>query len=179
MIADGNIETEKPPTFERIDEYKALLDNLAGASLSRQNMNNIFIGLNTVALTALGFFISGHFNLAMWSTAIAVAIVTLTVMPVNFIWIITLTRYGQRAKQNYEYLREIEREFRERRGSSSGRPEIGWFLRVESLGVSRYGHTQLERILARYFFFFYPVICLILVVLTWLVQNHIIPPLSL
>jgi hypothetical protein len=167
-----------PATFERIEEYKAILENLAGLSLRRQTTNNVYVGLNTVFLTALGVFTSTHLNLMMWSTAVVVMVITVAILPLNFIWRITLTRYERSAIIRYDYLREIEEEFRARDGTANNR-DIGLYLRLKKLGLARFGNTQLERILATYFLAFYPAISLILVALTWLVQNHVLAPLTL
>ena len=58
---DSKEKNESPMlsnTFERIEEYKAILENHAEVSARRQRTNDIFVGLNTVFLTALGFLLA-------------------------------------------------------------------------------------------------------------------------
>lgn len=159
--------------FERMDEYKAMLDNLAGLNQRRQSTNNLYVGLNTVFLTAIGVFISTHLDFMNWATAIAVTFITIAILPMNLIWRITLTRYARSAVIRYDYLKEIEEEFRARSEYDKNR-DIGLYIRLDRLGVPRPGAVQLERILATYFLCFYPTISLLLVALTWLTQNHIV-----
>lgn len=130
-VPDNNEQQEKPTTFERIDEYKAVLDNLSGLSSRRQNTNNVYVGLNTVFLTALGFFLSTHLNFIVWSTAVAVGIMTLPLVFLNTVWLCSLKRYGRGAQVRYDYLREIEKEFRGRRDSSDDQHLIGLFTRIK------------------------------------------------
>lgn len=168
--SQGNIH---PETFESMEEYKAILDNLAALSQRRQNTNNLYMGLNTVFLTAVGVFISTHVDLTTWSTAGVVALISLSILPLNFIWRASLTRYGRSLVIRYDYLSEIEEEFRARSGPESGR-NIGLYSRLDKLGVPRFGNSQLERITATYFLCFYPALSLVLAILTAMTQNHLI-----
>jgi hypothetical protein len=111
MISEGDAQAEKSPTFERIEEYKAILDNQSGSSNRRQNTNNIYVGLNTIFLTALGIFISTHLDLKTSAIVISVAIMTVPILVLNAIWLKTLHRYTQFSQVSYDYLREIEPEF--------------------------------------------------------------------
>jgi hypothetical protein len=49
-----------PQAFQRMEEYKAILGNLADVSARRENANNVYVGLNTVFLTAAGVFTVAH-----------------------------------------------------------------------------------------------------------------------
>jgi hypothetical protein len=57
--------------------------------------------------------------------------------------------------------------------------QIGYFLRLRDLKLDRTGNTQYESILVMFFLGFYLLVTVLLAVLTWLVQNHGFPPLTL
>jgi hypothetical protein len=165
-------------TFERIEEYKTVLDQHAQLSARRQHTNDVFVGLNTIFLTALGFLLLQS-HLDTWWIFVVVSAITLIITPLNAIWRIALHRYGYSLAFRYDYLREIEQEFRTRRGSVGNEPEIGLFSRIKETGLHRKGNTQLEMQLATYFICLYPVISLVVGILVYLVRAHLIPPLNI
>lgn len=165
-----------PPRFDRMEEYKALLSNLADVSARRQNANTVYVGLNTVFLTALGVFLSAH--IGSWGGAIGTVIICAVVTPVNVFWLQTVGRYRRTTGVRYEYLREIEHEFRVLDGTRDDEKPIGLFLRLEQKKLHRSFHTQVELRLTIYLTCLYPLIAVAVVLLTYLAQAQYIRPLS-
>jgi len=167
-------------TFERIEEYQAILENHAQLSARRQHINDVYVGLNTIFLTALGILLLQS-HLDTWWILAVVSTVTLIIMPINVTWRAALLNYGDRLSSRYDYLREIEQEFRTRRGKVADQPEIGLFLRLKETGQHhrKKSNTRLEVQLAIYFICLYPVISLVVGILVYLVEAHLIPPLNI
>jgi hypothetical protein len=164
--------------FERIEEYKAILEHHAQLSARRQHTNDVYVGLNIVFLTALGvLLLQSHLN--TWWIFVVVSAVTVIISPLNATWRVALLRYGKSLSFRADYLREIEKEFRIRRGNMPNQPEIGLFLRFKETGLHRKGDTRLEIQLATYFICLYPVISLVVGALVYLVEAHLIPPLTI
>jgi hypothetical protein len=167
-----------PPTFERIEEYKAVLDNLAAVSARRQSLNDVFVGINTVFLTALGVLLFAS-RLSSWGAVIAIGAICALITPINLTWIGALLRYRRGLRFQLQYLREIETEFRQRRGTIPGSPDIGFFLRLNEMRRPRSGNTRLEVLLAVYFLIVYPLIAGAVAALTYCVTNGYLAPLNL
>lgn len=167
----------EPSIFERMGEYQAILEHHAQLSTRRQHTNDVYIGLNTVFLTALGVLLLQS-HLDTWWVFAVVSTMTIIILPINITWRTALLRYGRSLAYRYDYLREIEQEFRTRRGSVANQPEIGLFLRFKDAGLHQKGNTQLEMQLATYFIFLYPLISLVVGILVYLIEAHIIPPLN-
>jgi hypothetical protein len=167
-------------TFERIEEYQAILENHAQLSARRQHVNDVYVSLNTIFLTALGILLLQS-HLDSWWIFVVVSTVTFIIMPINIAWRAALRRYGNRLAVRYDYLREIEQEFRTRRGKVANQPEVGLFLRLKETGLhqSKKSNTHIEMQLALYFIYLYPIISLVVGVLVYLVEAHLIPPLNI
>lgn len=166
-----------PPIFESIDEYQAIMESVETLAARRQNANTLYIGINTAFLTALGVFLYSHLNLLHWASAVVASLITVALLPLNLIWLATLRYYRYYARIRHQYLREIEQEFRERAVKRGNQRKIGMYLRFEETG-RRQGNSLLETRLATYFLLLYPVLSLIVIGISYLVQAHIIPPLS-
>jgi hypothetical protein len=177
--------------FERIEEYKSVLENLVQLSLRRQNTNNVFVGLNTVFLSGLGLLLLST-RVASWWVVGATAALTLAILPLNLNWRAAIRRYKAGVNVRKEYLEEIETEFTERRGGggssggmgggSAGQPNqplLGLFLRIRDTPLKTHGNSELEMRLATYFLVLYPLITLLVALLTGLVTLQIIPGFTL
>jgi hypothetical protein len=177
--------------FERIEEYKAVLDNLVQLSARRQNTNNVFVGLNTIFLTGLGILLLSTRFTSWWIAGAALAL-TLAITPLNLTWRVAIIRYKRGINVRKEYLQEIEQEFRQRRaqtaqgpvglegkegveGTAAGAPPLGLFLKVRETTLHRHGNTELELRLVTYFLVLYPLITLVVGILTYLVSSRVIP----
>lgn len=167
--------------FERIGEYTAVLENLVQLSLRRQNTNNIFVGLNTVFLTGLGILLFST-RLASWWVVGATAAITLAILPLNVTWRTAIKRYKAGISVRKVYLQEIEEEFRKRRGTAemgSSAPPLGLFLKIrDTSSLHQHGNTELEVRVATYFLMLYPIITIVVGILTYFVIYQAIPPLD-
>jgi hypothetical protein len=166
------------PMFERPEEYKAILEHDAQLGARRQYTNGVYVGLNTVFLTALGvLLLQSHLD-TRW-VVVVVGAITVIVLPINITWRVGLRRYERSLSFRYDYLREIEQEFRTRQGKGTHQSEIGLFSRIKEAGLNRPGNIQLEKQLATYFISLYPGILLVVGLAVYLIEVHLIPPLNI
>jgi hypothetical protein len=173
-----SFEEANQHVLERMEEYKAILENQAQISARRQHMNDVYIGLNTVFLTALGLLLVQS-HLDTWWVFAVVCAITLAIMPLNLTWRAALNRYGNLLSRRFDYLRGLEQEFGARRGKIIGPSAGGMFSREVGLGLHVKNNTQLEIRLATYFVCLYPAIAVMVGVLVYLIQAHLIPPLMI
>jgi hypothetical protein len=174
-----------PAIFERIGEYQAVLASVDQLSLRRQNLTAVYMGLNALFLSALGIFISTHLNFTVWSTSVGVVIIAAAIAPLNWFWRRAIKLYDGFLTIRHDYLRSIEEEFRERR-RQAGLGAIGLFSGPEKELIAgrqgdaskavRMGNSWVDYVLARWFAFFYPVVAGLAILVTILVQNHVISP---
>ena len=164
--------------FERMEEYKAILEHHAQLSARRQHTNDVYIGLNTVFLTALGWLLLQS-HLDTWWVFAVVSAMAIIILPINATWRAALLRCKRSLSYRYDYLREIEQEFRTRRGNIANQPEIGLFLRFKEASLDQKGNTHLEMRLATYFIYLYSIIALVVGILVYLIEAHLIPPLNI
>jgi hypothetical protein len=178
-----------PRGYERATEYAAILQDTAGISGRRQTMNDIFVGLNVVYLTAVGFLLSTT-NFESWAPAIAVALGCAGVATVNHIWRRTIKNYSIILDIRHRYIESIEQEFREQRGEpplpNAPKLEAGMFLMLKSARYSRdkkakseydgyklppHGFSKLEADLERLLTSFAVGVALITLLVTFLVTQ--------
>jgi hypothetical protein len=184
--------------FERIGEYQAVLEDLGRLSARRQNLNDVFVAINSLFLTGLGVLLVMT-RLDSWWLAEAVGLMALAITPINVIWRTAILRYKSEVTTHVYYLSSIEREFRQRREATAGRlsevrdpevkshkgrlPEgeiqIGFYLYNDTRRRLHGGKSRLESRLADYFVGLFPGIALLVAVLTYLITNGIIPPMNL
>lgn len=176
--SEYSLEEANQHILERMEEYKAVLETQAQISARRQHMNDVYIGLNTVFLTALGLLLVQS-HLDTWWVFVVVSAVMIAIMPINLTWRAALNRYGNMLSFRFDYLREIEQEFRVWKGKITGPSAVGLHLREKELDLHQKNNTQLEIHLATYFVCLYPVLALIVGVLVYLIQVHLIPPLKI
>jgi hypothetical protein len=170
-------QAHAPTTLDRMAEYQAILGNLAEVSARRQNANTVYVGLNTVFLTALGVFMATRFG--TWPGAIGAMIIGAVVTPINVFWRWALLRFDRHLIVMYDYLRDIEREFRTWHAPTGDRKPVGVFLKFQEVGIPRINDAQIELHLSAYLIWLYPVAVGAILLLTFLSQTHHIPPLSL
>lgn len=163
-----------PSPFERIEEYKAVLDDTAQAANRRRTDNTLFVGLNTLFLTGLGLVASPQAG--SWGAVLTLTIVTLIALPVNVFWRTSLTYWMKSLSVREEYIRSIEQEFRTRSSLSAGELPIGLYLYLRSKQVGRLNALRLERRLALFFLLIYPLATLLVAVLTWTLRTPLLPP---
>jgi hypothetical protein len=116
-----------PATFERIEEYKVVVENTAQFASRRVTTNTVFVGFNTLFLAAIATFLSStHFD--SWWLIAKIAVISLAITPVNMIWIRILKGYRIALEDRYEYIQTIEQEF-QRRGQEPN-DKIGVFCKL-------------------------------------------------
>ena len=170
---DQVVLTTKPPpaTFERIEEYKVLAENLAQLGARRLTTNTVFVGFNTLFMVAIASLLSStHFD--SWWLVAKVAAISIAITPVNVIWIHMLMTYRIALKDRYDYIKTIEQEFQRRRQEPNDK--IGLWSKLYPSPI-KHRHTLHEIALARYFTIFYPLILLVVAVMIYLVTNGYIP----
>jgi hypothetical protein len=87
--------------------YTALIADAANTSTRRQTVNNIYIGVNGLFLTAMGvLLISSHLD--SWWVVVAAVAIALAVTPLNRSWLRTLKYYERLLTARYKTMREIE-----------------------------------------------------------------------
>ncbi len=90
-----------------ISIYTALIADAANISTRRQTVNNIYIGVNGLFLTAMGvLLISSHLD--SWWVVVAAVAIALAVAPLNNSWLRTLKYYEKLLTARYKTMREIE-----------------------------------------------------------------------
>jgi hypothetical protein len=151
----GNGDAELP----RFDEYKAILENLQQLAGRRQSGNNIFVALNTTFLTATGVFLSTQpMFWKTWTTTAAVGVITLVVTPINILWLVALHRYLRGNKVRYDLLKEIEKPW----------PAPGLYRSMNDTSNPDF-NIQPEIWLARYFTGLFPLVCIIIALITLMI----------
>jgi len=151
--------------LEVLEEYRAILEDTAAMNGRRQNTNGLFVSINVVFLTALGFLLlSSHLD--SWWTAAALVTVTFAILPLNMSWIRTIGVYKKLIGIRHKTLQRIEKDF-----NFEGRlyrqylePEIGKtpIIRVETS-------------IAWYFLGFYFALDAAVILVTYCVTNQYFP----
>ena len=168
--------------YGRIEEYQAILEDTAGISGRRQNTNDLFVGLNVVFLTGIGFLLStAHFT--SWVLTITLALIFVFTYSLNRIWVRTLKDYSTLLGVRHRYIEDLEREFREERG---GDPKVGMILitgeklyRGPDRKETKFGFGRLELQIARTLVLLYLAITILVAIATALVMYGFIPPFTL
>lgn len=181
---------------DAITLYTAFIADAASTSTRRQTVNNIYIGVNGLFLTGLGFLLVNS-RLDSWWVVAATAAIALTVTPLNAAWLRTLQYYEHLLNTRYTTMQDIEthHQFSERLfGSESAAlprgPLIGQAIMTGSslppvakkqdrLSVGLATSSTLEISLPRYFLGLYPIIALGTAILVFIITQHIIPPITL
>lgn len=180
----------------RMAEYIAVLDNTAKLSDRRQTTNDVFVGLNSLFLTALGFlFVSTHLT-TWWTTAAFLAVAIFTTI-INNIWLRLNHRYKTLVGIRISYLTAIESGFHEeglkelsvvypdRKGNPINPPaKVYGVHQLEGQtyvyqGGPKVGFSALERSLILVIIATYYILTAVVGTLTYLVTYHIIPGIDL
>lgn len=151
-------DSRELPPAEVMNEYGIIMVNSASVGARRQTMNDVYVGLNVVFLSALGYFpVSSHPN--SWGNVFVAFLVSAAVLPVNWAWYASILRYRAVIQVHSDAMRDIERRYQFAADLN---------LRLDK----RPSTTDIERNLARYFIVLYPLIALIVAVPTFLTVNH-------
>jgi hypothetical protein len=178
--------------------YTALIADAANTSTRRQTVNNIYIGVNGIFLTGVGFLlISSHLD--SWWIFAATTAVALAIAPLNRAWLQSLRYYERLLSARYKTMREIEikHQLTERlldvqpsqqptshsslvgQAAFTGSPLPYAGMNQERLSESFSTSSLLEMSLPRYFLWLYPIIALASALLVFLTTQHLLPALSL
>jgi hypothetical protein len=177
--------------------YVAVLDNTAKTSERRQTTNDIFVGINSLILTALGFlFVTSH--LRAWWTTSAFVLVTLLTFIANILWIRLLNRYNNLLKLRYAYLEGLEHAIEQEGHYQPMRVMISVDRKGQPLSLDtgvgiysleakmnkeyreflKFGSARLEGYLAYFFIGTYAIFTIAVGILTYLVGQGALPPLA-
>jgi fatty acid desaturase len=177
----------------QVEEYKAILDNTARLSDRRQTTNDVFVGLNSLILTALGFFFVSTKLSSWWTTAVFATIAIFTTV-INSIWLRLNGRYRDLVGIRISYLTALENKlvndkilqeksvtFIDSRGKQTT-TVAGVHVLENSTNLYRggpkSGFSSLERALIWVFMGTYYLLAVVVAALTYLVLNHFLPPLD-
>jgi hypothetical protein len=183
-------------------EYTTLVSEASKLSDRRQVMNDIFVGLNALFLTAMGvLFLSSHLQ-SWWTTGVYGAITLFTVI-FNLIWYRLINRYRQIVGLRIRYLRSLERALQEsgsgifplidvtdpgeierakRQNKDIKHEYTRGIYHLEDAEVTQrnkhFGFSRLERALAIVFISVYIILTLVSAGVTILINMNIIKPIQ-
>jgi len=169
-MSEGTIQLSP---FVRIEEYKAILADVANATTRRQTVTALYATLNTAFLGAFGYLIL-TLGLSSWLTIIVLGSLSFTILPLNLAWFVTMLGYRRGLRTRYAYLRSIEEEFRAYAATTEKQGQIGLIHQLQRNSLP--GRSLPETLLAIYFVVIYAIAVIIASLLTWLVSNQVIPP---
>jgi hypothetical protein len=148
------------PPPEVLEEYKFIAESLANTTERRQRTNDVYVGVNALFLSGIGFLLAAsHFD--SWRTAIEVGAITAVIAPLNGTWCSAVAFYGRAIVTHVQCLVELEGKYQFAADLST---------RLQS-SYPRFGRS---RAVAYYFLGLYPAIAVAVVVLTYLVTQHVI-----
>ncbi len=175
----------------QVEEYKAVLDNTAKLSDRRQTTNDVFVGLNSLILTALGFFFISTPLTNWWATSVF-AIIAVFMSVINGIWLRLNARYRDLVGIRINYLTALEGRlegaFQKKvvtilnARKETQKIEVSGVHQLENqtylyAGGSKVGFSSLERALIWVFMSTYYLLAAVVAVLTYLIINHdLLPP---
>lgn len=173
----------------RFDEYTSVVENTAKLSDRRQTINDIFVGLNSLFLTALGFLFISLQLTSWWPTAMFGGVAIITTL-VNSTWLRLNDRYRQLINVRLAYANALEKQIEDlhvptlafdvsNKQDKSEMKQIFGVLHLEGARLytsnSNFSFSALEKRLIRIFQLSYIVLTVVVAVLTLLVINHILP----
>lgn len=179
----------------RFDEYNNVVENTAKLSDRRQTINDIFVGLNSLFLTALGFLFISLQLTTWWPTALFASIALMTTL-VNRTWLRLNDRYRALISIRLRYAQKLEEHMQALGGvpmtvdvspKGDGKlPPVSYFgvLQVEGAGPYKiknplFGFAAVEQSLIWIFMSSYIVLAAIVAGLTIAVMNHWLPGLTI
>jgi hypothetical protein len=156
---------------ELVNLERAVQDNTDAVSARRQNMNVVFVGFNTVALTGLGA--------ALITTQVSFARVVLLMMGLtvvtvllNLIWLRSVQSYNVYVGARVRYMQRIEEELQQRWGKDFH--GIFQVIYPTYRGFPTGGTVDVR--LVWFFILLYPTITTLALVVTFLIGQKLIPP---
>lgn len=149
--------------LEVLEEYRAILEDTAAMNSRRQNTNGLFVSINVVFLTALGFLLlSSHLD--SWWTAAALVTVTFAILPLNISWIWIIRVYKRLIDIRHKTLQRIENDF-----------NFVLSLYTQYREVGKTPIIRVETSIAWYFLGFYFALDAAVILVTYCVTNRYFP----
>ena len=174
-------------------EYQTVAEDTAKLSDRRQTVGDLFLGINSLFLAAIGFVaISGHLT-SWWAVFICSAITIITLF-INSIWFRLIGRYRNLINLRIHYLQALERQLQESGMFTSVAMAVegskepvhiarGIYLIENSFTQykkgPKFGFYRLERQLVIVFMFAYVLLTVVVAVLTYLVSLKMLAPLTI
>ncbi|MGO8946311.1 MAG: hypothetical protein ACLQUY_01345 [Ktedonobacterales bacterium] len=176
----------------RFQEYEKIMEETGKLSDRRQTVSDLFLGVNSLFLTAAGFSAVASNLKSWWSTGICAAIAVVALM-INITWIQLIHRYRALVDLRFRYLEGLEKSLQSDGAfgtismASADRKKVDQYPRgvfgVEAIALyskgPRVGIYRLERRLILIFIFAYILLTAIVAALTYLIINGVLPPLKL
>jgi len=174
-------------------EYQTVAEDTAKLSDRRQTVGDLFLGINSLFLAAIGFVaISGHLT-SWWAVFICSAIMIITLL-INSIWFRLIGRYRNLINLRIHYLQALERQLQESGMFTSVAMAVegskepvhiarGIYLIENSFTQykkgPKVGFYRLERQLVIVFMFAYVLLTVAVAVLTYLVSLKMLAPMTI
>ena len=188
------LDDVRKPEDLRFNEYLALMDDTAKLSDRRQRVSDLFVGINSLFLTAAGY-VAGTSNLTSWRPTALCAAITVVTLVFNIVWVRLIGRYRALISLRIRYLTGLEKslqadgtfsaiEMATEDGKKIEHPLRGIYS-VEAASTlykdaPKIGFSRLERGFVIIFMVAYPLLTLGVAAMTLLITVfHILPPLSL
>ena len=179
----------------RFDEYSSVIENTAKLSDRRQTINDIFVGLNSLFLTALGFLFISLQLTTWWPTAMFGGVAIITTL-VNLTWRQLNNRYRQLINVRLAYANALEKQMEDlhvptlafdvpdgHQKNTMVSKQIFGVLHLEEARLyfpgSTFGFSIIEGRLIQIFLVSYIALTILIAVLTQLVMMHLLPGLSI
>jgi hypothetical protein len=176
----------------RFHEYEKIMEESGKLSDRRQTVSDLFLGINSLFLTAAGFSAVASNLTTWWSTGICCAI-AIVAIPINITWIQLIHRYRALIDLRSRYLEGLEKSLQSDDSfgtisiASADRRKVDQYPRgvygVEAIVLyskgSKVGFYTLERRLVLIFILAYALLTAVVAVLTFLITNGVLAPLKL
>jgi hypothetical protein len=92
----------------RFREYLAVMEDTAKLSDRRQTVSDLFVGINSLFLTAAGF-VAGTTQFTTWRPTALCAAITLVTLVFNSVWLQLIARYRALTNLRIRYLTGLEK----------------------------------------------------------------------
>lgn len=181
------------PENKLFEEYVAVMENTKSLSDRRQTLGDLFLGINSLFLAAAGFVAASDHLASWWPVGIVCTIAVITIF-MNTRWYKLINSYRTLINLRVRYLEALERALQDSGAfneitlfSEDGKEKHSTLRGVHLIEKdatyyrkgAQVGFFKLERDLVVTFIVAYIVLTVATAAFTFLVMNHILPPLIL
>src|SRR5215472_11988174 len=163
------------------EHYKLMIEDIARMNDRRLVNSDVYIGLNTFLLTGMVFLLSISHSVS-WLLPSVFLVVTLLALVINQTWKSSLESYRQMINLRVTYIQKFEQRlqylYQHIAPTEGDRLDVGVFMR-EAQFTQQPGFTRVELRLTWLFMALYPAVTIGVFLLTYLVNNHLLTPISL